>query len=282
MEYIGLPYTAPGDEPDSPDEDSTETYIVQSGDTLYSIARKYNTTVSKLKEYNNLTSDILSVGQILKIKEDDNNSSDEYILYTVKSGDNLYKIANANGVTVDRLIEYNNLASDILSIGQVIKIPIKEVILPEGEYIIYTVKSGDNLYQIATQYNTTVDALMKYNNLTTNLLSVGQMLKIPVEIVTPENTYIVKSGDSLWSIANRYNISVDDIRRANNLTSDLLSIGQILIIPTNTTDEDIIYTVQKGDSLWSIARKYNTTVDNIKNKNNLTSDLLSIGQQIRI
>ena len=95
--------------------------------------------------------------------------------------------------------------------------------------------------------------------------------------------YTVKKGDSLYTIARNYNTTIDKIKNLNNLTSNNLSIGQILKIPTTTnTNNSIIYTVQKGDSLYSIAKKYNTTIDNIKKKNNLTSNLLSIGQKIII
>lgn len=93
--------------------------------------------------------------------------------------------------------------------------------------------------------------------------------------------YIVRSGDSLWAIAQRYHTTVDAIKRLNGLTSDLLQIGQVLKIPilANTT---IQYIVQPGDSLWAIAKKYGTTVDEIKRTNGLTSDLLQIGQILQI
>lgn len=94
---------------------------------------------------------------------------------------------------------------------------------------MYTVKSGDNLYKIADSYNTTVAELMKYNNLTSNLLQVGQVLRIPQNNMI-DNTYIVKSGDSLWNIARKFNVTVDELKKKNNLTSNLLKIGQVLKI----------------------------------------------------
>lgn len=143
---------------------------------------------------------------------------------------------------------------------------------------IYIVKKGDSLYSISKKYNTTVNKLKEINNLTSNLLSIGQKLIIPKMEDNQNQTYIVQKGDSLYSISKRYNTTVDKLKNINNLTSNLLSIGQILILPSNY----IIYTVQKGDNLYSISRKYNTTVDNIKKLNNLTSNLLSIGQQLKI
>lgn len=88
--------------------------------------------------------------------------------------------------------------------------------------------------------------------------------------------YVVKKGDSLYSIASKYNTSVSDIMKINNLNTSLLNIGMVLKIPVKSSE--ITYIVQSGDSLYSIVRKYNTTIDSIKSKNNLTSNNLSIGQ----
>ena len=217
--YIGVPYTAPNDL-------VTNTYVVQKGDSLYSIANKLNTTVSELKSINNLTSNTLQIGQILRIPTK-NATTNNSNTYTVKSGDSLYKIAQNNNTTVDEIKRLNNLTSNILSIGQVLKLPSTNTNTSNTTY--YTVKSGDSLYKIANQYNVTIDALKRVNNLTSNTLQIGQTLKIPQE-KSSETTYTVKSGDSLYSIAKKYNTTVDRLKKLNNLTSNLLNIGQILII----------------------------------------------------
>lgn len=268
--YIGVPYTPPEDL-------ITNTYVVQKGDTLYSIANKLGTTVSELKKENNLTSNTLQIGEVLRIPTKEIYEEEENI-YIVKKGDTLYSIAMANNTTVDELKKANNLTSNILSTGQLLKIP--SALLPESTY---TVKKGDSLYSIANKYNTTVDELKRINNLTSNILSIGQVLKLPSDkasnVENEENTisYTVQKGDSLYSIARKYDTTIDRIKDLNNLTTNLLSIGQVLLIPTDTNLETT-YTVQKGDSLYSIAKKYNTTVDRLKQLNNLTSNLLSIGQ----
>jgi N-acetylmuramoyl-L-alanine amidase len=197
-------------------------------------------------------------------------------IYTVKSGDSLYKIAQNNNTTVDEIKRLNNLTSNNLIIGQTLKLPS-----PLTLENTYTVKSGDSLYKIAQKYNTTVDELKRANNLTSNILSVGQILKLPnTSSETPSSNtvdYTVKSGDSLYKIANQYNVTVDAIKRANNLTTNNLQIGQVLRIPLGTSRETT-YTVKSGDSLYSIAKKYNTTVNRLKELNNLSSNLLNIGQ----
>ena len=268
--YIGVPYTPP-------EGLITNTYIVQKGDSLYSIANKLGTTVSELKKENNLTSNTLQIGQILRIPTKEIYEGEENV-YIVQKGDTLYSVAMANNTTVDELKKANNLTSNILSTGQLLKIP--SALLPESTY---TVKKGDSLYSIANKYNTTVEELKRINNLTSNTLSIGQVLKLPSDkpnkIEQEKNTitYTVQKGDSLYSIARKYSTTIDKIKDLNNLTTNLLSIGQVLLIPTNTNLETT-YTVQKGDSLYSIAKKYNTTVDKLKQLNNLTSNLLSIGQ----
>ena len=205
--------------------------------------------------------------------------------YIVQKGDSLYSIANKLGTTVEELKKENNLTSNTLKIGQVLRVPTKEIY--EEEENIYIVKKGDSLYSIAAANNTTVEELKRINNLTSNILSTGQLLKIPSPLL-PETTYTVKKGDSLYSIANKYNTTVEELKRINNLTNNTLSIGQVLKLPSDKPNKieqeknTITYTVQKGDSLYSIARKYSTTIDKIKELNNLTTNLLSIGQVLLI
>lgn len=198
--------------------------------------------------------------------------------YVVKKGDSLYAIAREYGITVDELKKANNLSSNNLSIGMVLTIP-KESVPSEN---IYIVKPGDSLYKIANMYGMSVNELKSLNNLSSNLLSIGQQLKVNDNANIPANTYIVKSGDSLYSIAKKFNISVDELKRVNNKTSNLLSIGEKLIIPDSSILNYINYIVVPGDNLYSIARKYNTTVNAIREVNNLNSTMLSIGMTLKI
>ena len=218
--------------------------------------------------------------------------------YTVKKGDTLYGISNQFGVSVIELAKLNNVKAETLKIGDVLTIPSSSGINPSNMFI-YTVKKGDSLYQIARNYNTTVEDIKKLNYLTSNLLQIGQKLRIPEsykEEVTPPSfiTYTVKKGDTLYSIAKKYGVTVNQILVDNNLNNNNLSIGQTLKI---RTDENLVeecfgedytpptnktYTVKKGDSLYSIAKKYSTTVDSIKTKNNLKTNTLQIGQVLKI
>ena len=157
----------------------------------------------------------------------------------------------------------------------------------EGYFIV---QKGDSLWSIASKNNTTVDELKKLNNLSSNTLQIGQLLKLPTSSdnennnTSEKNIYTVKKGDSLWAIANKYGTSVEELKKANSLTSDNLSIGQTLIIPGNSVpgQTEITYTVKKGDSLWAIANKYDTTVEKIKSTNNLSTNTLQIDQVLII
>ena len=274
-----------------------QTYTVKKGDSLYSIASKYRTTVNDIVRLNNLTTNTLQIGQLLKIP-----TTTDITTYTVKKGDTLYGISNQFGVSAMDIYNFNNLDNTNILVGQILKIPTNAGTNPSSMFT-YTVKKGDSLYNIAKRYETTVNEIIKLNNLSNINLSIGQQLLIPEsgESTTTLPSYInytVKKGDSLYSISRKYNIPVDVIIKDNNLNSNTLSIGQNLkirvdsskqvieecfgeeYIPPTTTQQT--YTVKKGDSLYKIAQKFNTSVDNIKRKNNLISNNLSIGQILKI
>ena len=203
-------------------------------------------------------------------------------IYIVKKGDTLYGIANKYGVSVEELKRLNNLGSNSLSIGQVLQIPNVDV--TQGNENIYVVKEGDTLYSIASNYGMSVDELKSLNNLGSNILSIGQQLVVDNKSASTMDTYTVKAGDTLYSIASKYGLSVEELKRLNNLTSDILSIGEVLnvtnsYVPSTPSNS---YVVKKGDSLYSIARRYNISVDDLKAANNKTSNLLSIGEVLII
>jgi len=181
-----------------------------------------------------------------------------------------------------------------------------------GQY--YIVRSGDNLGSIAQRYSVSVSDIQRWNNLSSTRIYAGQKLMVSKTAVKSTNTtapqlttsggtkviYTIKSGDNLGSIAAKYKVSVDDIKKWNGLTSTNIVAGKTLVIYTgsapktstvtqNTTTQNktgtvkaSVHIVKSGDSLWSIAKKYNTTVDKIKKDNNLKSDAISIGQKLTI
>ena len=164
-------------------------HIVKSGENLSLIAKKYKCSVTDLKEWNNLKSTNLSIGQKLKVyppaEEKSSNvtttTSDGYVIYTVKSGDNLWDIAKKfDGVTVEQIRTLNKLdKNSVLKVGQKLKISKTSGSSSSGTSVVHTVKSGDNLWDISKKYGVSVEQIRKLNGLSSKaVLKVGQKLII--------------------------------------------------------------------------------------------------------
>ncbi|WP_407372010.1 LysM peptidoglycan-binding domain-containing protein [Carnobacterium sp.] len=238
---------------------SSTSYTVKSGDTLTGISSKYGLTVSNLKSWNNLKSDTIYVNQALTIKggstsgggtttpapSTGNTSSTSY---KVKSGDTLTAIASKYGVSVSNLKSWNNLKSDTIYVNQALTIkggstsggtttPAPST--GNTSSTSYTVKSGDTLTGISSKYGVTVSNLKTWNKLSTDAISIGQTLVVKnvtasssVQITKPttSRTHKVVSGDTLWDIAQKYGMSISEIKTANYLKSDVIFVDQTLII----------------------------------------------------
>lgn len=293
-------------------QSTTDTYTVQSGDTLWGIANTHDTTVNNLKQINDLTSDTIYVGQVLKLKQQSttqqessqpsqSNSSD---FYTVKAGDSLWKIAMGNDLTVSHLKQMNNLTTNTIYVGQQLRIKEEQTNSQASQSNsqtnqssqnagTYTVKAGDTLWGIANDHDTTVNALKQNNHLSSDTIYVGQVLSLgqtastATQSPTSNGTYTVKSGDTLWSIANANDMTVAQLKQKNDLSNDTIYVGQTLNVSSTksastTSTASATYTVKSGDSLWQIASANGTTVNQLKALNNLSSDLIYAGQQLKL
>jgi membrane-bound lytic murein transglycosylase D len=197
-------------------ENQNETvHIVQSGDVLLQIATKYNTTVEQIKAWNNLTGDNIQIGQKLIVR----------------------RLSAPTDNRTDILSEKNS--NDTKPASSAKTTPAAASAKENQNETVHIVQSGDVLLHIAAKYNTTVEQLKAWNNLTGDNIQIGQKLIVrsigTVPAQTPPSTaksmiYTVKSGDTLGKIAKLYNVSVDDIKKWNNLTSDRIDIGQKLKI----------------------------------------------------
>ncbi|AQS53347.1 Peptidoglycan-N-acetylmuramic acid deacetylase PdaA [Jeotgalibaca dankookensis] len=165
---------------------------------------------------------------------------------------------------------------------------------PPGVGNTYTVKAGDTLYAIALRYGVTVTQLANANKITNpNLIRVGQTLTIPGGTSTPtppatpslpSTTYTVKAGDTLYAIAVRYGVTVTQLANANKITNpNLIRVGQIIKIPgTSSAPITRTYTVKSGDTLYAIANKLGTSVENLVRKNNIANpNLIRVGQVLQ-
>jgi LysM repeat protein len=163
----------------------------------------------------------------------------------------------------------------------------------------HEVQKGETLFAISRKYGKSVQLIKELNDLKDYNLSVGQKLIINQNFKEPtldtENTnfyHEVQKGESLYKIAKLYNMSVDALKKLNNISNDALNIGQKLLVSKaakttqNNTEKvttNVVYhTVEKGDTLYSISRKYNVKVDAIKELNKLSDNTLSVGQKLRI
>jgi LysM repeat protein len=338
---------------------SQVVHTVVSGDSLWRIATQYSISVERLKELNGLGNANLSIGQRLIVSERAPNqvsSPNRATHHVVVAGDSLWRVATQYGVTVDNIRTWNALTTDALRLGQNLRIAppqtqqtqvsqtttqqttqqaaqqttqqaTQQTTQQQATTAVryHVVQAGDSLWRVANQHSVSVAEIRAWNNLTSDMLTLGQRLAVSPAQTTQQTsnntaattnttaatttttttssqpisvpTHVVRVGDSMWRIASQYNVSVPDIRRFNNLSSDLLSIGQILYLAqpvqqTNTQTQtatqeaadvrEFFYTVQAGDSLWKIATQFNVPVATIQSLNNLTSNALSVGQRLRL
>jgi LysM repeat protein len=155
----------------------------------------------------------------------------------------------------------------------------------------YIVQPGDTLYKIARKFNTTVEAILAANNIPNpNLIYPGQLLEIPEEPVPPEKGfyYIVQPGDTLYRIAQRYNVSLTELIRVNQIPPPyIIYPGQRIFIPgvepPKPPPGGKVYIVRPGDTLYSIAEKFNVPLDALIRLNNIPRpDLIYPGQRLLI
>jgi LysM repeat protein len=241
--------------------------------------------------------------------------------HTVEKGDSLWKIASKYQTTVSDLKSLNNLKSDFLQVNQKLKVSGKAVAEPvktvtsttATSTTTYVVKNGDYLGKIANQFSTTVSELKSLNGLNSDKIYVGQTLKVsvtagtaptppapPVETpVTPpadSSIYTIVSGDTLGKIGLQYKMSVADLKKLNGLNSDRIYVGQKLkvtgkaaeVTPTPTPTQPVAppvqpeYTIKSGDTLGGISLKFKMTVQKLKEINGLKTDMIYVGQKLKV
>lgn len=295
----------------------SEVYVVRAGDTLGSIAEKHGLKVSQLSNYNNISVNAVIVpGQKLWLVEGKTSTSSAVARdtqtmtsYKVRSGDSLNSVANRFGTTKEAIARANNMKpTDGLIAGTTIAIPTtkgaeKTAPARTAKATTYTVKSGDTLTSVANQHKVSIADLAAANKLKeTAGLTIGQKLTIPAagtrqsatsntkETSQPDQTsgkaisktesYQVKSGETLTSIANRYGVSVADLAKTNNLSSNArLTVGQTIKVPKLTTT----HKVKSGETLNGLAKRYGISASELAKMNGLKpNDGLRVGQTLTV
>jgi membrane-bound lytic murein transglycosylase D len=228
--------------------------------------------------------------------------------YTVKEGDYLSVIAESYGVTTAELREWNGIEGDKILIGQKLKIYSNKKVTETKEKTTnkkatyHVVEEGDNLSDIANSYDVTVADLKDWNDLDGDKIMVGQKLVVAEPKTTKEKntkektsnkkakTHKVKEGENLTGIADKYDVSVEDLREWNNLKKDVIVPGQELIVSKTTKTKETTketskktHKVKKGDTLASISEEYDVSIKDLKKWNDLESDgTIYIGQTLKI
>ena len=234
---------------------AASTYTVKSGDSLGLIASRYKMSIASLKKLNGLSTDVIRVGQKLKVSGKAASPpapkpTASTGTYTVKSGDSLGLIASRYKMSAAALKQLNGLKSDVIYVGQKLKVSSQASVVqkpapapskPIQTTSTYTVKSGDSLGRIASQYKISVSSLKQLNGLKSDVIYVGQKLKVSGKAAAPSKpavskpsapastgVYVVKSGDSLSLIASRNGMSIAALKQMNSLKSDVIFAGQKL------------------------------------------------------
>lgn len=280
------------------------TYRVRPGDTLSTIARRWHITMKSIVTANRLRSDRLRAGQRLILTvpnverapiQQASRSTGSHKIHAVSSGETLSSIARRYGVSVSALRTTNRISGNVIRPGQRLRIPgTAGDDLPAA--VIYTVRQGDALSTIAQRFGTTVTKLKRANRLTNNTLRVGQRLEIPDaeparakrEIEAPKSEiYVVRQGDTLSEIADRYGVGLSKLRAANGLRGNAIRIGQRLVIPATAkrlqeAASAKTHVVRSGDTLSAIARRYGTSVSAIQRANGMTGSSLRVGERLKL
>lgn len=266
-------------------------YRVQRGDNLSNVAAKYDVTVAEIKQWNNLRSNSLAYGKSLRI-EPPTGKQDKIITKPIRETNHVVAAsASSKNVKDDKEATTSSEA-------------------------IYVVQKGDNLGNIAKKYNVSVADIQSWNGLTTDAVQIGATIQIAkLEVDTKQDLanaqerrdveYVVQKGDNLSAIASKFGTSLSDIKQWNKLNDNTITIGKSLIVAKDeiaiVTDKASVnsfktkasamkskgsssdYYVKKGDSLFSIAKKYpGVTTSDLKKWNGISGEQLKPGMKLKI
>ena len=310
---------------------------VKRNETLSKVARKYGVSTTAIKRWNRLRSNRLRRGQTLKIhtyvrdenykKEDKKDRNDEVVAqnstqneevveqrqeterttttHKVRSGETLGKIAEKYGVTVSQLKKWNNLRSTNIKVGQRLKVQTSgdysdnDDDAREESTTYHKVRRGESLSTIAEKYGVSVSDLKEWNNLRNSSIDAGQNLVVngrgartsssrSSSSQSSATTHTVRNGESLYSIAHKYGVSINDLKEWNNISGNDIKIGQKLSIngkkshSSSSASSTRTHTVRKGETLGQIAEKYGVGLSKLRRANGISGSNIRVGQKLKI
>jgi peptidoglycan lytic transglycosylase D len=313
-------------------------YRVKKKDSLLGIADLFNTRVSDIRNWNNIPyTETINVGQTLVIyvpedKKDfyaslDNQTPAEksitknsipapgksWVYHRIRRGENLNYIAERYGVDVNSLKDWNNLRSNRIYAGNRLKIYTEksstqyasnERTSSKSTMFRYKIRRGETLSELAERFSVSIAQIKRWNHMTDNDLVAGRTLKIftidnnysfgdnSPKTSANVNYYRVKKGDTIGEIAELYKVSTSNIRRWNSLRGNVIYAGKTLKIYSNADINDLpesvdsnseyVHSVERGETLYGIAQKYHTSVEKLKEINNIRGNRIDAGQKIKI
>ena len=345
------PSTVSNDDGETTTKLVVKYHKVRRNETISMVARKYGVSVSSIKKWNGLRSSRLKRGQTLKIntytkvrveqpetEEEETVDVEETVVaettpvaapekkkketattttaprnperHKVQRGETLASIAGQYGVTIADIREWNDLKSNNIMAGQVLVVDAKKAVKKKNDTpaapAVHIVKSGENLSAIADKYGVSVANLREWNDLKSDNIRVGDKLKLKADGKTStssrsrdneaaEQTHKVKRGETLGQIATKYGVTVDDLRKWNNIKGNNIAAGQNLKVysdkkvdrKTDKTDKTSkkkqkTHKVKRGETLGEIAEKYGVGLSKLKKANGIKGNNIQIGQSLKI
>ena len=273
---------------------TSQYYTVQSGDSVWGISNKYGISMNELISWNNIKNNFIYPGQRLVVKKGTtgsttpkptpskpaqntnkpsgntaNSGATQY--YTVQSGDSVWGISNKYGISMNSLVSWNNIKNNFIYPGQ-------RLVVKKGA----SGSSTTNQTPSKPTQNTTVT---KPNSNTNTSSTVNS---------SQNQYYTIQSGDSVWAVANKYKISMEQFRQWNNIKNDFIYPGQKVIVKkgsntqkaqspqTGSQTSTKTYKVQSGDSVWGIADKFGITMDKLIQLNKIQNNFIYPGQILKL
>jgi membrane-bound lytic murein transglycosylase D len=284
----------------------TIKHIVGKGESLSAIASRYGTSVDALRTGNKLSSDTLKIGQELSVQtaqpepvvassssashgggtstsSTSSAAASRTAFYTVQSGDSLSRIASLHKLEIDQLRSLNGFGSKtVIHPGDQVRVRPDP---PKAKTRTYTVQSGDTLSQIASAHGISTSALKDLNGLKGDGIRVGQTLQVVGSRSSSGEPRSIKveSGDSLYALAQKHGVSVEDLRRWNALSGNTIRPGQTLLLRApQVAAAPSTHTVGQGDTLSGIGARYGVSVSDLKRWNKLSGSTIKLGQRLTV
>jgi len=304
-------------------------HTINRGENLGLIATQYGVSIAALKEWNGLRNNKIIAGKKLKIYTDEDytpsmneisskNTKGRINYYKVRKGDTLGEIAERYHLSIAELKKWNNLKSNNIKFGQTLKIYtsgttgsyVESTSSSSGDVSYHKIKNGETLGGIAEQYHVSASSLRDWNSISGDKIIAGTTLKIysgsttsssvdevseSTELTSESITHQIQPGETIIGISEDYRVSIDDIKRWNNLSSSKIIAGKTLIIysngshkqttaktVSNTANNETVHKVRKGETLSEIAEKYKVSIGSLRKANNISGNKIIAGQDLEI